>query len=80
MAPKLTYVGTADVTGGDGEQRGYFRNTHTDGAVSRGTFVAQVSAPGGVVTVEGTWTLAGGSGSLAGVKGRWVFKSQPIPR
>ena len=73
---KLTYVGTADVTGGNGEQRGYFHNTHTDGAVSHGTFVAKVSAPGGVVTVEGTRTLVGGSGSLAGVKGGGAFKAQ----
>ncbi len=73
---KLTYVGTADVIGGNGEQRGYFHNTHTDGAVSHGTFVAKVSAPAGAVTVEGTWTLAGGSGSLAGVKGGGVFKAQ----
>ena len=73
---KLTYVGTADVTAGNGEQRGYFHNKHTDGAVSHGTFVAKVSAPAGVVTVEGTWTLAGGSGSLAGVKGGGAFKAQ----
>ena len=44
---KLTYVGTADITGGNGEQRGYFHNTHPDGAVSHGTFVAKVSAPAG---------------------------------
>src|SRR3954451_17265757 len=65
---RLTYVGTADLTGGTGRQRGYFHNIHTDGAVSEGTFEADVTAPSGMVIVDGTWTLTGGSGSLTGIK------------
>lgn len=56
-----------------------FHNSHTDGAVSHGTFAAKVSAPGRIVTVEGTWTLSGASGSLAGVKGGSAFKAQMTP-
>ena len=56
---KLTSFGTADVTGGHGEQRGYFHNTHTDGVVSHGTFVAKVSAPAGRSQgVGGLWSSA----------------------
>ena len=73
---RLTYVGTSDLTGGTGQQRGYFHNTHTDGAVSEDTFEANVSVPNGVVTVEGRWTLTGGSGSLTGIKGGGSFKAQ----
>lgn len=74
---KLTYVGTSDIAGGSGgTQRGYFHNVHTDGAVSEGTFEAKATMPKGVPTVEGTWTLTGGSGSLAGVRGGGAFKAQ----
>jgi hypothetical protein len=72
----MTYVGTSDLTGGQGPQKGYFRNVHTDGAVSEGTFEADISTPGGVMTVEGTWTLTGGSGSLTGIKGGGRFRAQ----
>jgi hypothetical protein len=73
---RLTYVGTSDLAGGTGQQRGYFHNVHADGAVSEGLFEANVSALNGVITVEGTWTLTGGSGSLTGIKGGGRFKAQ----
>jgi hypothetical protein len=73
---RLTYAGTADIVGDSGTQQGYFYNAHTDGAVSEGTFEARISAPDGVMTIEGTWTLTGGSGSLAGVKGGGAFKAR----
>jgi len=72
---RLTYVGTSDVSRDGGQQRGYFHNVHTDGAISEGTFEAKVSMPDGVLTLEGTWTFTGGSGSLTGIKGGGVLKA-----
>ena len=58
---KLTYVGTTDLVDGKGEQRGHFHNAHTNGDTSFGTFEARVSTtPDATMTVEGTWTFAGG--------------------
>jgi hypothetical protein len=72
---KLTYVGTTDSVGGQGEQRGYFHNIHTNGDTSYGTFDAKLTmsdAP----TVEGAWRFAGGTGSMARLSGGGVFKAQ----
>jgi hypothetical protein len=73
---KITYVGTAETVNGDGEQRGYFHNVHPNGDTSHGTFEAKVKTAGTAVTLDGTWTFAGGTGSLSGLKGSGVFKSE----
>jgi outer membrane protein assembly factor BamB len=68
---KLTYVGTTDSVGGQGEQRGYFHNIHTNGDTSYGTFDAKLTmsdAP----TVEGAWRFAGGTGSMTRLSGEAV--------
>ena len=73
---KITYVGTAETVNGDGEQRGHFQNVHPDGDTSHGTFDAKVEAAGTAVTLDGPWTFAGATGSLSGLKGGGVFKSE----
>jgi hypothetical protein len=71
----FTYGGTADTVNGNGEQIGYFQNVHTNGDTSFGTFAAKVTAPGGVLTLEGNWQFTGGTGSLSGLKGSGPFQA-----
>ena len=72
---KMTYVGTTDSVGEQGEQRGYFHNAHTNGDTSFGTFEAKVTMSD-VPTVEGNWRFTGGTGSLAKLSGGGPFKAQ----
>jgi hypothetical protein len=72
---KLTYVGTTDSVGGQGDQRGYFHNVHTNGDASYGTFEAKVAMVD-MPTVEGTWRFTGGTGSMYRLSGGGVFKAQ----
>src|ERR1039458_6608858 len=51
----LTNWGTADTIGGNGEQRGYFRNDHPNGDSDYGTFEAKLSMSGNEATLSGTW-------------------------
>jgi hypothetical protein len=71
----MTYVGTADVVGGNRQQTGYFYNTHPNGDISHGTFEARVTT-GDTVTVEGTWQLSSGTGTLEKLSGGGNFKAQ----
>lgn len=73
---KLTYVGTTDTVQGQGDQRGYFHNVHTDGDTSYGTFEAKVTTSDMSTTVEGTWRFTGGTGAFAKLSGSGVFKAQ----
>ena len=61
---------------GDGEQRGYFQNVHPNGDTSHGTFEAKVKTAGAAVTLDGKWQFAGGTGTLSGLRGYGVFKSE----
>jgi hypothetical protein len=71
----MTYVGTADLVGGNGQQTGYFYNAHPNGDISHGTFQARVTT-GDTMTVEGTRQLSSGSGTLANLSGGGNFKAQ----
>jgi hypothetical protein len=72
----MTYVGTSDIFGANGEQTGYFYNSHPNGDMSQGRFVAKVSIADGVMAVEGTWTLTAGAGTLATVSGGGLFSAK----
>jgi hypothetical protein len=61
---------------GNGEQRGYFHNTHTNGDISQGTFEAKVITFGTAVVIDGNWKFTGGSGSLSGITGGGTFRSE----
>ena len=73
---KITYAGTTETVNGNGEQRGYFHNTHTNGDISQGTFEAKVITFGTAVVIDGNWKFTGGSGSLSGITGGGTFRSE----
>jgi hypothetical protein len=73
---KVTVWGTADTVAGNGEQRGYFRNEHTNGDTDHGTFEARVSMSGTEATAAGTWRFSGGTGMFAKITGNGVFNSR----
>jgi hypothetical protein len=65
----VTYWGTADLIAGNGPQRGYFVNEHTDGDRDFGTFEGTITTSDGQVTIEGAWKFTGGTGKLKGLTG-----------
>ena len=71
----ITYWGVTDVLDGKGKQRGYFNNVHPDGGRDFGTFEGRVTATGGGMTVEGTFTFTGGDGEYRGITGGGTFKT-----
>jgi hypothetical protein len=71
----ITYWGVTDVVDGNGTQKGYFNNVHTDGGRDFGTFEGKVSASGGSLTVEGTFKFSGGDGQYRGISGGGTFKT-----
>ena len=66
MDSKITYWGTADLIAGNGPQRGYFVNEHSDGDRDFGTFEGRIATSDGQVTIEGAWIFTGGTGKLEG--------------
>ena len=64
-AMHLTVWGTADTVAGNGEQRGYFKNEHSNGDVDHGTFEAKLTMSGNEATLSGTWRFSGGTGKFA---------------
>jgi hypothetical protein len=73
---KVSVCGTADTTGGNGEQKGYFINTRPNGEIDHGTFEAKVTTSGTTVTTSGSWRFAGGTGRFAKVSGNGVFTTR----
>jgi hypothetical protein len=73
---KITYWGIGETISGNGTQRGYFINKHTDGGTDRGTFEAQVTTTGSNTTLEGTFTFTGGTGKFNGMSGNGKFRSR----
>ena len=71
---RITYWGTTDLVAGNGSQRGYFVNEHSDGDRDYGTFEGKVRTASAQVTIEGTWKFAGGTGKLAGLTGNGTYK------
>jgi len=71
---RITYWGTTDLVAGNGAQRGYFVNEHSDGDRDYGTFEGKVRTASAQVTIEGTWKFAGGTGKLAGLTGNGTYK------
>jgi hypothetical protein len=73
---KITYCGTADLIAGNGPQRGYFVNEHSDGDSDFGTFEGRIATSGGQTTIEGNWRFTGGTGKLAGLTGAGSYKGR----
>jgi len=74
--PDLHFWGTADLIAGNGPQRGYFVNKHSDGNRDFGTFEGRIATSGGQVTIEGTWKFTGGTGKLQGLTGGGSYKGR----
>ena len=72
---KITYWGINDLVNGEGSQTGYFTTVHPDGGRDIGTFVGNVSAASGAMTVEGTFKFTGGDGQYRGISGGGTFKT-----
>ena len=69
----LTYWSTVDLLSGQGTQRGYYVNAHTNGDRDWGTFEGKVTSVGSEVTLQGTFAFSGGSGTLSGVTGGGTY-------
>jgi hypothetical protein len=72
----ITYWGTADLTGGNGPQRGYFHNAHADGDRDWGSFDGKIATSGEQVTIEGTWQYTGGTGKFERISGKGTYKGR----
>jgi hypothetical protein len=71
---KMTYSGTGDFRGGgNGQETGYFRNEHSNGDITYGTYTADVTSSEMAMKAVGTWTIVSGTGRFAGVKGWWYL-------
>ena len=73
---EITYWGTADLIAGNGPQRGYFVNEHSDGDRDFGTFEGKIVTSEGQVTIEGVWIFTGGTGKLEGLTGGGSYKGK----
>ena len=49
---RITYWGIGEMISGNGTQRGYFINRHTDGSTDRGTFDAEIRKPAPLKTSQ----------------------------
>ena len=72
----VLYWGMSDLVSGSGAQTGYFMNRHANGDTDRGTFEAKITSAAGVVTLDGTWKFAGGTGAFSGLSGGGTFKGR----
>jgi hypothetical protein len=72
----ISYWGVSDAIDGQGTQRGYFVNVHSEGDRDWGTFEGRVVTTGGQITVEGTYRHTGGSGKFKGLSGNGTFKTK----
>jgi hypothetical protein len=72
----LTVWGTANIVAGNGEQRGYFKNEHSNGDVDNGTFETKLTLSGNEATFAGTWRFSGGTRKFAKITGNGVFNGK----
>jgi hypothetical protein len=70
----VSYWGVADLTAGSGTQTGYFMNWHPNGEISRGTFSGRITTAADGITMEGTWTMSGGTGSFSSIIGNGTYR------
>lgn len=70
----VSYWAVADLRAGNGTQTGYFMNRHANGDIDRGTFAGRITTAADGVTMEGTWTLSGGTGGFSSITGSGSYK------
>ena len=71
---QITYWGTSDLQNGNGPQKGYWCNEHTDGDRDWGTFEGNITTSGQQVSMEGTYQFTGGTGKFTGLTGGGKYK------
>ena len=77
---QITYWGTADVVDGSGPQQGYWCNEHAEGDRDWGTFKGRITISRQEASMEGTYTITGGTGRFKGISGGGTFKGHfPSP-
>jgi hypothetical protein len=70
---RVTYWGSSDLVAGNGTQRGYYVNEHSDGGREHGTFEGKVTTDAGGTRIEGTWRATDGTGIYAGIRAEGTF-------
>lgn len=65
---------TADITNGNGHERGYFTNEHANGDREGGTWEGKISTHNNQISFEGSWKYTHGTGHFAGISGNGTFK------
>jgi len=76
---RIAYWGIGETISGNGTQRGYFINKHTDGGTDRRTFDAHLTTAGSNTTLEGTFAFTGGTGKFNGRTGARRKSGRPAP-
>jgi hypothetical protein len=50
------------------------RQRHPNGEISRGTFSGRITTAADGITMEGTWTMSGGTGSFSSIIGNGTYR------
>jgi hypothetical protein len=74
----LTYSAVTEMMNDEGTQRGYFVNSHANGDRDWGSFEGHVTTVSGILTVEGTYQITGGSGTFSSVTGSGTFTTRLV--
>lgn len=75
---RITYCGISDLVSGNGAQHGYYANEHPNGDRDLGSFEARVTTSGGQTTLEGRFTITGGTGRYQGIRGSGAYKGRQV--
>ena len=75
---KVTYCSVSDLISGNGTQQGYYSNEHPNGDRDYGSFESRVMTAGGQTTIEGTFTIKGGTGKYQGIRGSGTYKGRQV--
>ncbi len=75
---RVTYCSVSDLISGSGTQHGYYSNQHPNGDRDYGSFESRVTTAGGQTTMEGTFTIQGGTGQYQGIRGSGVYKGRQV--
>jgi hypothetical protein len=71
---RVTYAATGALVNGSGPQKGHWCNDHPAGDKDWGTFEGKITTSGQQVTMEGTYTITGGTGRFKGITGTGKYK------
>jgi len=75
---RVTYCSVSDLVSGNGTQRGYYSNEHPNGDRDYGSFESRVTTAAGQTTIDGTFTIAGGTGKYQNIRGSGTYKGRQV--